>query len=359
MAKIIKDGIIYGGSPTDASHVSYNNSISGLSATNVNSAIDELSQSSGASSVAQLEDVQLNNLSDNDLLVYDSNLTGGKLWKNAKKIVTCTKSQFDTWSANDSFPYTDCKYIVTDVNNLNTTSADIPYDSTGTDSVKDVLDSKAATSIVSTKQNDMSGGSIRNVDLNTLTETKSYWVNNEGITNAPVNTYGYLEVFKQGDSLRLQRYTVFGSYDVYERYYVNSQWYSWSRIGGPSGNGCLNMGQVTTAFTFNTTSATTVFNSKSGVNLYAGNYLFFIDTVCSWTSHSYQFYMGLKVDNTYTEAHNSFSRAVTNSQVTFRGTVNIPSTSSHTLQLAARVTDSSKTISFEAYSPTLLTLIRI
>lgn len=101
---------------------------------------DELSQSSGASSVAQLEDVQLSNLSDNDLLVYDSNLTGGKLWKNAKKIVTCTKAQFDDWSANNTFPYTDCKYIITDSNNLTMTSADIPYDSTGTDSVKDVLD---------------------------------------------------------------------------------------------------------------------------------------------------------------------------------------------------------------------------
>ena len=220
--------------PLTAENVPYDDTVSGLTADNVQDAIDELSQSSGASSVAQLEDVQLSNLSDNDLLVYDSNLTGGKLWKNAKKIVTCTKAQFDDWSANGTFPYTDCKYIVTDVNNLNTTSADIPYDSTGTDSVKDILDSKAATSVVLTKQNDMSGGSIRNVDLNTLTETKSYWVNNEGITNAPVNTYGYLEVFKQGDSLRLQRYTVFGSYDVYERYYVNSQWYSWNKIGGPN-----------------------------------------------------------------------------------------------------------------------------
>lgn len=123
-----------------AENVPYDDTVSGLTADNVQDAIDELSQSSGASSVAQLEDVQLNNLSDNDLLVYDSNLTGGKLWKNAKKIVTCTKAQFDDWSANDTFPYTDCKYIVTDVNNLNTTSADIPYDSTGTASVKDVLD---------------------------------------------------------------------------------------------------------------------------------------------------------------------------------------------------------------------------
>lgn len=126
--------------PLTAENVPYDDTVSGLTADNVQDAIDELSQSSGASSVAQLEDVQLNNLSDNDLLVYDSNLTGGKLWKNAKKIVTCTKAQFDTWSANNTFPYTDCKYIVTDVNNLNTTSADIPYDSTGTDSVKDVLD---------------------------------------------------------------------------------------------------------------------------------------------------------------------------------------------------------------------------
>ena len=126
--------------PLTAENVPYDDTVSGLTADNVQDAIDELSQSSGASSVAQLEDVQLSNLSDNDLLVYDSNLTGGKTWKNAKKIVTCTKAQFDDWSANNSFPYTDCKYIVTDVNNLNTTSADIPYDSTGTDSVKDILD---------------------------------------------------------------------------------------------------------------------------------------------------------------------------------------------------------------------------
>lgn len=83
---------------------------------------------------------------------------------------------------------------------------------------------------VSSKQDDMSGGSIRNVDLNDLIETKTYWVNNDNILNAPTNTYGYLEVFAQGSSLRLQRWTTFGSYDVYERYYVNSQWYSWKKI---------------------------------------------------------------------------------------------------------------------------------
>lgn len=129
----------------DADDVNYDNTTSGLTADNVQDAIDELSQSSGASSVAQLEDVQLSNLSDNDLLVYDSNLTGGKLWKNAKKIVTCTKSQFDTWSANNSFPYTDCKYIVTDVNNINNpTASEIPYDNTSSGlsatSVQDAID---------------------------------------------------------------------------------------------------------------------------------------------------------------------------------------------------------------------------
>jgi len=127
--------------PLTAEYVPYDNTTSGLLASDVQDAIDELSTSSGASSVAQLEDVQLSNLSDNDLLVYDSNLTGGKLWKNAKKIVTCTKSQYDTWVANDSFPYTDCKYIVTDVNNINNpTAAEIPYDSNNTASVKDILD---------------------------------------------------------------------------------------------------------------------------------------------------------------------------------------------------------------------------
>ena len=103
--------------------------------------------------IAGMTDVQLTSPTDNDLLVYDSNLSGGKTWKNAKKIVTCTKAQFDAWSANNSFPYTDCKYIVTDVNNLNTTSADIPYDSTGTDSVYDVVeDVKSDVAVLSIPQ---------------------------------------------------------------------------------------------------------------------------------------------------------------------------------------------------------------
>jgi hypothetical protein len=43
--------------------------------------------------------------------------------------------------ANNTFPYTDCKYIVTDVNNINNpTASEIPYDNTGTASVKDKLD---------------------------------------------------------------------------------------------------------------------------------------------------------------------------------------------------------------------------
>jgi hypothetical protein len=158
--------------PLTAEYVPYDNSSSGFAASNVQDAIDELSETlfdyvedesgdhifdedgepifgestsgggGGASAVTELTDVLLDNPTDNDLLVYDSNLSDGKTWKNAKKIVTCTKSQFDSWSANNSFPYTDCKYIVTDVNNLNTTSADIPYDSTNTASVKDKLDSK-------------------------------------------------------------------------------------------------------------------------------------------------------------------------------------------------------------------------
>jgi microcystin-dependent protein len=113
---------------------------SGTNTTVSGSGNDVTISATDTNTIAGMTDVRLTSPTDNDLLVYDSNLSGGKTWKNAKKIVTCTKAQFDAWSANNSFPYTDCKYIVTDVNNLNTTSADIPYDSTGTDSVKDVLD---------------------------------------------------------------------------------------------------------------------------------------------------------------------------------------------------------------------------
>lgn len=88
--------------------------------------------------IAGMTDVQLTSPTDNDLLVYDSSLTGGKLWKNAKKIVTCTKAQFDNWSANNTFPYTDCKYIVTDAPNTNGTSEDLSYDG-GVTSTHDVI----------------------------------------------------------------------------------------------------------------------------------------------------------------------------------------------------------------------------
>ena len=116
------------------------NLVSGTNISVSGSGNDVTISATGTGSIATMTDVQLTSPTDNDLLVYDSSLGSGKLWKNAKKIVTCTQAEFDTWTANNSFPYTDCKYIITDSNNLNVTTADIPYDSTNTASVKDKLD---------------------------------------------------------------------------------------------------------------------------------------------------------------------------------------------------------------------------
>lgn len=115
-----------------------------ISGTNVNIASDGGApakvtiSATDTNTIAGMTDVQLTSPTDNDLLVYDSNLSGGKLWKNAKKIVTCTQAQFDNWVANNSFPYTDCKYIVTDAPNTNGTSEDLSYDG-GVTSTHDVI----------------------------------------------------------------------------------------------------------------------------------------------------------------------------------------------------------------------------
>lgn len=91
--------------------------------------------------ITSISDVQLTSPSDNDLLVYDSNLSGGKTWKNAKKTVVCTQAQFDAWDSTTpkSFPYTDCQYIITDAPALQYSAADLSYDG-GTDSVYDVVE---------------------------------------------------------------------------------------------------------------------------------------------------------------------------------------------------------------------------
>lgn len=115
------------------------NLVSGTNATVSGSGNNVTISATDTNTIAGMTDVQLTSPTDNDLLVYDSNLSGGKTWKNAKKIVTCTKSQFDAWSANNSFPYTDCKYIVTDAPNTNGTSEDLSYDG-GVTSTHDMIE---------------------------------------------------------------------------------------------------------------------------------------------------------------------------------------------------------------------------
>lgn len=83
------------------------------------------------------------------------------------------------------------------------------------------------------KQDSINGGSISNKDLNTLSDTKTYWVNTTGMSNMPTNSFGYLEVFKQADTIYFQRFLEYGTFVVWERYHVNGQWYPWKRISRP------------------------------------------------------------------------------------------------------------------------------
>lgn len=86
---------------------------------------------------------------------------------------------------------------------------------------------------IAKKQNNLSGGSISNKDLNTLTDTMTYWVTTTGMSNTPTNSFGYLEVFKQADTVYFQRFIEYGTFVVWERYHVNNQWYAWKRISRP------------------------------------------------------------------------------------------------------------------------------
>lgn len=76
---VVNDGVAEITTP-DASKIEYDNQQSGLSATDVQSAIDELSQSTGVSTLNDLTDTAISSPSNNQVLTYDSSTSK---WKNA------------------------------------------------------------------------------------------------------------------------------------------------------------------------------------------------------------------------------------------------------------------------------------
>lgn len=132
--------------------------------------------------------------------------------------------------------------VSTDIIDDTTTAADKVWSSDKTDDEIQAVASDLSdlSSVVGGKQTNLEGGSLSNVDLDTLTQTKNYWVSTTSITNAPVNQYGYLEVIRVQTAstsfLCFQRYSVYGNNeatyrgDIYERFYANGQWYDWNKI---------------------------------------------------------------------------------------------------------------------------------
>ena len=82
MAKIIKNNISYTSIPSSASMLPYDNADSGLEATNVKDAIDELAESEGSSTFAGLSDVSLSDLQNGQVPKYNSQT---QKWENANE----------------------------------------------------------------------------------------------------------------------------------------------------------------------------------------------------------------------------------------------------------------------------------
>lgn len=115
-------------SPLSASLIPYDNTTSGLTADDVQEAIDELAQGS-ASSMAQLTDVKLTSPQNGQELVYDNTLTSPYKWENRTTRVELTQAQYDALvTAGTVLP--DVDYYITDAPSMNGTSADLSYDGT-------------------------------------------------------------------------------------------------------------------------------------------------------------------------------------------------------------------------------------
>lgn len=93
---------------------------------------------------------------------------------------------------------------------------------------------------ISSKQDDLEGGGLSDANLNNYIENGNYWVTRTGMTNVPVDSFGYLEVIRVNTTsssfICMQRFTRFGADNVttrgetYLRFYSNSQWYNWFKV---------------------------------------------------------------------------------------------------------------------------------
>ena len=105
--------------------IPYDNTTSGLTADDVQEAIDELAQGS-ASSMAQLTDVKLTTPQNGQELVYDNTLTSPYKWENRTTRVELTQAQYDALTN----PLPNVDYYITDAPSMSGSSRDLSYDGT-------------------------------------------------------------------------------------------------------------------------------------------------------------------------------------------------------------------------------------
>lgn len=108
MAKLIKDGIVYNSAPSSARLLPYDNTDSGLSATNVKDAIDELAENPAPSTLGDLTDVDITSPSNGQILKYSngdwvnaaesggSTVSVTQIQSTGTKIATVTVDNVDT-----------------------------------------------------------------------------------------------------------------------------------------------------------------------------------------------------------------------------------------------------------------------
>jgi len=202
-------------------------------------AINEIAQGGGggSSTLAGLTDVDLTSPTDGQALVYDAynskwiNGTGG----GSANMTELTQAEYDALE-QAGLLVEDMMYFITD--GQSPVSTDIIDDTTT--AADKVWSSDKVETELETKQDDLEGGILSSVNLNDLITNKNYWVSRTSITNAPVDSFGYLEVIRVHTTttgyICMQRFTRFGAdnlaerAETYVRFYSNSQWYSWNKV---------------------------------------------------------------------------------------------------------------------------------
>lgn len=226
-------------------------------------AINEIAQGGGgggSSTLAGLSDVDITTPTDGQVLSYDS---VNQEWVNADvgdaSKVELTQAEYDALEQAGEIDPT-VMYFITDGQSGNeiiddsTTSASKVWSSDKTDdeiqtvaaTVPAINDSSTASTVVwsadkistelGSKQDDLTGGALSNVDLNNYKTTGNYWVTQTSVSNKPTTNFGFLEVVRVSPTSVLQRFTCYGNDtlatrgEVYVRFFTNNQWYSWNKI---------------------------------------------------------------------------------------------------------------------------------